>query len=300
MTKNSLVKNNYKIYKPEDNPFAYIPMDVLNLLWFMDGPLKNCNRFKPAISLELPICLDYNWDYDNEPRDFKSFRFYDYKSMKPEERGAYILWLQNIYRDSETYFLRLFLLNVSRCLLECPEKFDAAFNMIISLYNAYESNGAKNDCADKLLTDLIYLDDKYMLKKAVDSMRDCRNSIVVDALAYLEEGMTGMDIVNYATENLKNKEINKKYLKEHTDLMAYEITNAINKIFGFDRYPVHMHKSKSEITSYDIYIESKVIKIKYCSYYGVKDFHNNLITIIKYANEQVKLQLKQNRATKKK
>ncbi|MDD4152773.1 MAG: TerB N-terminal domain-containing protein, partial [bacterium] len=125
-----------------------IPQDVLQLLWFIDGPLKNyvpiensasfgagpvvitirLGRSEPsAISIQLPIATkSVDWDAIPDPSYYPT-----YESLTPEQKHKYLTWLTNVERDIQIGYVFIFYYGLERHLFF--GRVNEAFNMVLKL-----------------------------------------------------------------------------------------------------------------------------------------------------------------------
>ena len=125
------------VYLPQNLSAFTIPQDVLSLLWFADGPLKNYDADQEGSFLddpELGMRFTFRMSEDEEPsaiftreliQEPQNVMFVDtpryypsYRQLEPEQRWVYIKWLANIDAPIDIGYVFLFYYGVERHLLE--------------------------------------------------------------------------------------------------------------------------------------------------------------------------------------
>ncbi len=128
------------IHNKKPTEWNVIPYEILDLLWFYDGPRKNMEDSEPsAISIKLPISHG-----KPEPLPY----WPSYVDMSAEQRGTYLNWLKDISKPIDIGYVFTFFYGLERQIL--MGNIDATVNVIRKL-KKYHSQSSFNSYSDNTL-----------------------------------------------------------------------------------------------------------------------------------------------------
>ena len=210
-----------------------IPPDVLDLLLFIDGPYKNYERgmivVEPSlISIELPI---------GEPiTPAPRLNYYpSYAKLSPDERATYLNWLQNVDTPIDIGYVFIFYYGLERILLDYPEKWESALQMIIRLRQAH-SNGSFLSYSHDAITAICLLKNRFDLLESY--MQTADNGISMAKLASMaghNMGLIAPNIIRLASAvGFKNH----RYIKQHPRQFEHTLHEILERTYENAKYPL--------------------------------------------------------------
>ena len=152
----------------KDSPKNYIkriPNNIVKLLWFYDGALKNyeppkneladiglnmCVLEPSLISVNLPI----KYAEDNQKLGY----FPSYAKLTPAQRWKYLNWLGDITQPIDIGYVFIFYYGLERHLF--LGNFEDAFNTTILLRKYHNTNNSFNSYSERCLLSSVILRDK--------------------------------------------------------------------------------------------------------------------------------------------
>lgn len=290
--------NNRKIKKNRNNNlparFKNIPNDILELLWFEDGPKKNISGnsmfstdLEPSsISLSLPVSSGRSTPLGYYPA---------YRNLTPENRSIYINWLSDITQPIDIGFVFLFYYGLERHLINGNYEEPMKKILLLRKYHFNESFQAYS--ADAVA---------YSILKA-GSSEDLQllNFIEVSPpLSFLIKSIfshdfTAKDIISYS------KSVgftNYRYIKNHPELFEMNLNNEINKsgisiLYNLDKLK-NLEEAELFIANYSY--DQKTRHLAYPNYLTNPTIQSTIFSLLKNAHEATKLQLREKRNKKNK
>lgn len=291
-----------------------IPSEVLDLLWFCDGPLKNYdlhNEMKDHIiemNLQgiVKIYVPFISKNDIEPSlivpslpvDFSAANveklpyYPSYKNMTPLQRGKYLTWLANIDDPIEIGYVFLFYYGVERFLYKCPNKFEQAYNMILRLRKHHKEASFPFYSFSALVSANILRQDSQSIKEIIDG--DGSNAKISLAVkAGFDMPLNAKDIINLASlAGFTNKRyINTQYVKFCNALDTILIEKYGKPFYYIDKFFfTNSSKEVSFCLAANYSLEKREIKFKDITLNEI--FRREIYDFLQMAHESVKEQMK--------
>ena len=211
----------------------HIPPDVLDLLLFMDGPYQNYVRgmlvTEPSlISVELPI---------GEPiMPAPPLGYYpSYRKLSPDERATYLNWLCNVDNPIDIGYVFIFYYGLERILLEYPQKWENALQMIFRLRQVHR-NGSFLAYSHDAITAICLVKKRFDLFE--DYIQTTGDNISEAKLAYMaghNMGLTARNIINLASAvGFKNH----RYIKQHPVQFEHTLHEILENLYEDAKYPL--------------------------------------------------------------
>lgn len=292
-----------------------IPTEILNLLWFSDGNLKNYDKEKrtvseiksgnftftlqisgsedpSAISFELPIGVPL----DPAP---KLGYFPSYANMTPDERATYLYWLTNIDTPIDIGYVFVFYYGLERLLYFDANKYETAFNTILRLRKNHKHPSFLGYSSEALMGCAIAHKRNDLLKIALENNTETISPSKLACMAVLGEVLSTEDIISLASSIGFT---NKRYIKLQYSLFFETLNNNLYKkysTFGFPLTPnlLETNEKCSIPISANISIEERWIKVP--NILSNVTFQTELLEMLRKTHEDVKNILKKQRYEKK-
>lgn len=292
-----------------------IPKEILNLLWFADGNLKNYDKEKrtfseiksgnfiftleisgsedpSAISFKLPIGTPL------DPAPELGY-FPSYKGMTPDERATYLFWLSNIDSPIDIGYVFVFYYGLERFLYFNKDKYENAFHTILRLRKHHENSSFYAYSSEALMGCAIAHKRNDLLKIALENNTETISPSKLACMAVLGEVLSTEDIISLASSIGFT---NKRYIKMQYPLFFETLNNNLHKkysTFGFPLTPnlLETHEKCSIPISANISIEERWIKVP--NILSNVTFQKELLEMLRKTHEDVKNILKQQRYGKK-
>lgn len=129
---NKLTTKKNEITKISKDTFTDIPKEIIELLWFKDGPYKNYNENNDKKEIDMGgIRITISMSYNTEPslistsdtitepknKDIEPPGYYpSYSSLNPNQRWIYLNWLKNIDTEIDISYVFIFYYGLERNL----------------------------------------------------------------------------------------------------------------------------------------------------------------------------------------
>lgn len=311
------IKSPRDVCKTKDNPFSYIPLDVLELLWFCDGPLKNCNKkdiqcfigFESrtskiesnnepeyrdivcAISLKKPICLT------EELSPNESFYYSDYSELTSIQRGVFIRWLQDIDQKCDINVFLAFMAHLRESSRWIPSKRERVCDMLIRLINHHGYlYRAISDCYTLLLDTYFFMGD---YNKLFSTFSECYSKNLYATFEkflvykdYLNLSLTPKELMRVIS-TLSGQKDSQRDIAKHPELYEESLKETIKHFFDSEDYSTRMHRKDAVEVSCEYMSEGGEKEIKLYWIDTSKSFKDNLEVMAKHTHELVKQKLHQ-------
>ncbi len=225
-----------------------VPPDVLRLLWFKDGHLKNMddlnegNVFRYAAftitvsftgSIE-PSAISQN-DEIRPPIDASKLDrppyYPTYGGLLPEQRWIYLNWLNDLDGEINIGYVFIFYYGLERHLLF--GEYESAFNMVLRLRKVHKNKSFMSYSSNALIATCMFRNRYDLFIKYLDSMDDFTdedvNSMYLLAKHFLGMGLSATEIM------LLSQEVgftNRRYMKEEWNGFKLELEQLLMKSSG--------------------------------------------------------------------
>lgn len=273
-----------------------IPYDILNLLWFYDGPRKNISDTEPsAISIRLPIS-------HNKPEPLPYWP--SYQEMSPEQRGMYLNWLKDIDQPIDIGYVFTFFYGIERQIL--VGNIDNAVAVINRLKQKHDQSSFNSYSDNTLIFAALKKHDPNILKLVNPKTTDLKNLIL--SKGYFSNKLTSADIVRIS------KDVgweNTRYIKMYPEKFEKSVSDTLIEKFGnpFFEIPrnlsnvpvatvylsnVFLDKNKLEFEQDGFKITYSVntpLSIDIPDFSQASEIQQPLLTVLMTAHEKTKKQL---------
>jgi hypothetical protein len=191
-------------------PHKGIPSDVLHLLWFRDGPLKNIpdeefnkntiniggyslhisfkGAFEPsAISMKDVIRKPANPENVERPPYYP-----EYAQIAPEQRWMYLNWLKNVDSDINIGYVFVFYYGLERHLFFGD--YDSAFNMVLRLRSVHKNSSFLSYSSTAIILSCMLHNRADMFLRFLNTVSDVHELYVSPLYLIAKRGL-GMKLV---------------------------------------------------------------------------------------------------------
>jgi DNA-binding protein YbaB len=231
-----------------------LPVDILNLLWFLDGKLQNYapeNKNKNKIELEgftieisfygatepSAISMKDSIQKPNDPTIVENPNYYPaYNSITPKQRWIYLNWLKNIEAPINIGYVFIFYYGLERHLFF--GNYSAAFDMVLKLrqfhkngsFLFYSSNALIASCILHNRSDLFI---NFLNNSPIQEINI--SDLYLSAKSLLNLNLTTIELMNLAKNVGFN---NNRYLKDEEELFEQELKQLMFENFNNDSFPI--------------------------------------------------------------
>lgn len=214
------------------NGLSDIPADVLNLLWFKDGPRKNYVPSRESSLMEFfmpmpgePSCISVNDVIGVPISPAPQLGYYpSFSGLSPNEKATYLHWLKNISQPIDIGYVFIFYYGLERFMCLNPAKLEPAINMILRLRQYHKNPSFQVYSKDSLIGACIIHHRIDLLDSLLQDL-DISNKFKLAYLAAKNLYLSASDIIEISsTVGFTNK----RYIKNHPKLFR-EILDALVK-----------------------------------------------------------------------
>lgn len=294
-----------------------IPKEVLRLLWFSDGPMKNyINSAKhksqmnvedfiieisfmgaeepSAISLALPIKEPTNIESVERPQYYPS-----YSSLSPQQRWIYLNWLRNVDKEINIGYVFVFYYGLERHLFFGDA--ESAFDMILRLRQRHKNSSFMSYSSNALVAACIFHNRPDWFEKYMQSISDI-DEIAVDAIYILAKHALGMGLTARELMKISGKVgfTNHRYIKDESVLFEQELKKLLLEKFSTEEMPLSNFMLKKcpvvqqmILANYSIDNQQRVINIP--SIIENQLFSHTTLELLETAHERVKVLVREYR-----
>lgn len=292
-----------------------IPSEILNLLWFSDGNLKNYNKEYKTVSeikngnftatlkisgIEEPSAISFELPIGTVLHSAPKLGYFpSYTNMTPDERATYLNWLTNIDTPIDIGYVFVFYYGLERLLYFDKNKYETAFYTILRLRKNHKHPSFLGYSSEALMGCAIVNKRDDLLKIALENSTETISPSKLACMAVLGEVLSTGDIISLSSAIGFT---NKRYIKLQYDLFFKTLNhNLYNKYsaFGFPLTPnlLETHEKCNIPISANISIEERWIKVP--NILLNITFQTELLEMLRKTHEDVKNILKQQRKGQK-
>lgn len=229
-------------------PYQRIPKEIIDLLWFSNGPLQNYYgnpdelnfdidgfniRFKSSFDNE-PSAIDLNLAISDHISSPAPLGYYpSYERLNPQERTNYLNWLTDITTPIDIGYVFIFYYGLERHLFF--GKAENALNTIFIL-RQFHKNGSF----------LSYSGDAIALYSLIHKRRDILQKISLDQVSYelrllldvlIYHSFSAQDIIE---SHKKFGFDNNRYIKAEPDLFLSVLEDYLIRQYSTPEFPVSL------------------------------------------------------------
>ncbi len=297
------MKSMYRKYPITENPFSYIGNDILEMLWFLDGPLKNCGPIKKrrgiirgykldykeiAISMKMPIKMPENWEYIPPLKDVDGVCYSD---LHPLHRGNYLIWLQNPLKNYMSYYYDTFFCGVRQHVIEGGNMAYKAIDMFDKYIDCFENkhyvffNWFLNPINSAILSG-----DDNILKYALEKIGRKSSGGTLNAKFLMCDTLSAQEVIA-AAEVLPGISIRKKYFEDNRALFA-DIINRILEVDYDGEFPLMEYTDGVNWREISVLRHGEIIKVNFPEFREcdnlIKEIAHIIMSAIELTNETFK------------
>lgn len=291
-----------------------VSKDVLQLLWFSDGPYKNyvqsvkhkssinmdgikidisfMGSMEPsAISMNLPIKQPRSVDDIERPSYYPA-----YNSISPEQRWIYLNWLRNVESSINIGYVFIFYYGLERHLFF--GNVEEAFNMVLRLRKYHKNSSFLGYSSNALIAACLFHKREDLFVKFINSIEDIEE-VVLSNIYILVKQCMGMGLTALELMALAGKVgfSNKRYIKDESNLFEIELKKLLQEKLGTENLPLEKYSPKKcpivqqmIIANYSLDSNQRVIKVP--SIIDNQAFSDTVLELLQATHENVKLTLK--------
>lgn len=224
------------------NGLSDIPDDVLNLLWFKDGPRKNYepSRGDSLIEVFMPIpeepsCISVNDVIGVPISPAPQLGYYpSFSGLSPNEKATYLHWLKNISQPIDIGYVFIFYYGLERFMCLNPAKLEPAINMIIRLRQYHQNSSFQAYSKDSLIGACIIHNRIDLLDSLLQNL-DMSTKFKLAYLAAKNMYLSASDIIEISSAV---GFMNKRYLKKHPKLFREILFGLLKERYSELGYPL--------------------------------------------------------------
>lgn len=293
---------------------ANIPNEILNLLWFSDGPLKN---YDPTILAQSEsdiygIKIKITLTGPKEPSSISNLNeiglplknppkldyFPSYEGMTPDERATYLSWLSNIEQPIDIGYVFVFYYGLERFLYFDESKYESAFNTILKLRTFHHNHSFYGYSTDALYAAAIIHNRTDLVQLLLDLNKDSTSIIHLDCMANISQPLSINQIINITSDVGFT---NKRYIKLQPQLFIDTLKENLFEKYSMIGFPLskeflyNCSTTQLPITA-NISIEPRWFDIP--NVLTNKTLQSDLLNILLKTHNDVKQKLKEQRKNK--
>ena len=312
---NAISKGDSIVIRPDK-----VPEDVLNLLWFSDGPYANFTsqaehiitttaegfvfeismmgtKEPSLISMELPIIMPNN-NAEIEPLSY----FPSYSSISPQQRWIYLNWLRNIESSIDIGYVFIFYYGLERHLFF--GNYETAFDMILRLRKHHKNNSFNVYSSNALIAATLFHKREDLFFNFINCIESF-DHIDLSHVYVLAKRLLGIALSPAELMALAKKVgfTNKRYLKNEKELFELELRKLLLDKHGEEKLSLEKYSlnkcplaNQMIIANYSLEHEQRTISVP--SLIEAKVFSTELLMLLQSTHENVKKRLKESRKSK--
>lgn len=291
-----------------------IDLEIRNLLWFLDGPLKNYKEtvkhktsmdfdgytitfsfvgaIEPsAISIFLPVKKPVN-NIDVERPDY----YPSYESLSPEQRWKYLNWLKNVDEKIDIGYVFLFYYGLERHLFFGDS--ESAFNMILKLRKIHKNNSFLSYSSDALIAASIFHKKQDWFIKLINSTS--KEEIIINHIYVLAKHAINIGLIPREIMKI-SKEVgfkNQRYIKNENSLFEDELKKLMFERYESEELDLSKYKldkcpmvEQLVLANYSLDYKQRIIKIP--SIIKNQAFSDEVFDLLQNTHDKVKEKLKE-------
>lgn len=297
-----------------DKFISNIPKEIINLLWFIDGPLKNTNNtdaMKKTCNINNIISFTVN--YNNAEPSLISEKypigailnsapkldyFPTYAGLTPNQRATYLNWLKDIKQPIDIGYVFIFFYGLERYLY-LTTKFEEAFRMVLKLRKYHGNNYSFNAYSIDSLIGSALVNKRLDLIKSLIALAPEEHELTaleLACMASLDIPLTAKQVVSLANSA---RFYNKRYIKLHYELFINTLENVLQEKYNEKTFPMY-NSYLNNTEKYNSIRLAANISLTQCEtvLYRVNtntNFINNIFDVLQETHNSVKEILKQRR-----
>lgn len=236
----------------ELNISQHIPNEIVNLLWFSNGPFQNyfpdsaIRDFQvagytihlqtaivgepSAIDVELPVALGF-------PAPTPLGYYPSYQNLTPEQRIVYLNWLSDITVPIDIGYVFIFYYGLERHLFFGDA--EAAVATILVLREFHQHNSFLSYSGDALMLYALINNRPDIALRAATQKTSKDLRLLVSALC--QHILSAQDIM---TSHKSFSFENNRYIKANPDLFLSTLENALIERYGINAFPIQLNDFK--------------------------------------------------------
>lgn len=235
------------------NQYRHIPKNVLDLLWFSNGPYKNYEenaaewnlgftgwnvrmtgiiaREPSAIDIELPIASEVS---PPSPLGY----YPSYSELSPEQRTAYLYWLGDITAPIDIGYVFIFYYGLERHLFF--GKSESALSEILTLRKFHQNNSFLSYSGDALMLYAL-LHNRPDIAQKVDTSQ-ASLALRLFSASLMRHSLSVQDMV---TAHKMFGFDNNRYIKGEADLFFLTFSELLEKKYGSQVFSIFIEDLRS-------------------------------------------------------
>ncbi|WAW15749.1 TerB N-terminal domain-containing protein [Peptostreptococcus equinus] len=302
-SQNNLEKNNkYSAVYWNDN--INIPNEIVDLMWFYDGPRKNLSSNEEVyknenisliFSIHEPSAISITLPIGNKIKASKLGYFPSYEKLNPDERYTYLKWLEDISQPIDIGYVFIFYYGLERNILN-NRNVKESEDMIIKLRKYHNNSSFQFYSNDALILSSVIRKDFDLLNFTINQNSDFATKLSFKA--FKNKFLSAYDI--YDIGKSSTKYVNRRYINSNPNEFILVIKNVLIKLFNEDIYDIsHINVNDVpldiDIVIANYSIESELRSIKMPNILGNTIIDGTIKQILENSNEIVKILLKESK-----
>jgi len=299
-------------------PHRGIPPDVLRLLWFRDGPLKNIpdeelNKntmdfggfsihisFKGAIE---PSAIGMT-DRIRRPSDIETVErpsyYPEYAQLSPEQRWVYLDWLKNVGSSTNIGYVFIFYYGLERHMFFGD--YEDAFNMVLRLRSTHKNGSFVSYSSTAVILSCMLHNRADLFRTFLDTISDI-HELRVSPLYLVAKRALGMRLLAPEIISLAGMVDfrPRTYIDDQRNIFQTQLKSLLDKIYdgGLDMKKFHPdecpYKKILVAANFSLPTEQRSIDVPDISLHP--EFRKEVLELLQQTHEHVKQELRRIRGT---
>lgn len=226
--------------------FRHIPQEIIDLLWFINGPLKNYTVNQNIWTFDLggasvtfqsimtqePSAIDTSLPIHSHLVNCAPLGYYpSYQALTPEQRTIYLNWLTDITAPIDIGYVFIFYYGLERHLF-FGEK-EAALTTILVL-REFHTNGSFLAYSGNALMLYALLNDRPDIARRTE-INQISTDLQLFSAALLRHSLTSAEIM---VAHKKFSFENSRYIKGHPELFQSTLEELLTNRYGSNILPI--------------------------------------------------------------
>ena len=295
-----------------EDAFLNIPENIIRLLWFKDGNLKNYVPMPRKTSSSGMFTFSV---YGTEEPSAISIKdvvgtpifpapglsyFPSYKDLCPEARGNYLHWLRDITQPIDIGYVFIFYYGLERHLFNCSSKSIEAFETIELLRKHHTNLSFQSYSRTALIGAAIKLGRKDLLERALLNEQYYLDNFTIACYSLLNIPLTANDLISISSQVGFT---NKRYIKQQPTLFVNCLKDKLREKFGIDGFIIgKSYLSESNKVKQRLAANISLEDLAVIDVYGIREnpmFQQDVSKLLTDTHETVKATLRESRKKNK-
>ena len=202
-----------------------IPEEIVDLMWFFNGPLKNLD-----VDTKEPSGISFSLPVHKNVQSSKMDYYPAYNQMTPDQRYTYLTWLTDIDQPIDIGYVFVFFYGLER-MITTP-KYEEAVQMIHKLKIHHSDNGSFNAYSDSSLAYSALL---HQDPAPTQYIHGTNATMLMLSKATFNHRLTATEIMSTSRDFGWD---NTRYIKNEPTLFKRNLLLGLQSMYHQDYYPI--------------------------------------------------------------